>query len=462
MPDFESEEYRGCWVPSRRLDGRRGLLLVLKRSWRIDPAEGICLPAEENDPIRLTPVLADPSVPATSDVRYPGDLAPEKANVDILVTGEACAPGGKATPRFEVGITIEGVVERRLEVLGSRTAIFVPTRKKSKGDRGARPKGETPRFTEPAPVAVLPLSYAYAFGGAAPMVLDDATRASLAAAQETPDQSEEDGAGIADPMVTYPANPAGRGFCIDDAEQAVEGLTLPQIEYPKEGLQPADLVKDFGAIELSTLEASPGFAPIPASWFPRAGNAGVMPWSLTQAEAARDRAADELEAREDMKPEWIEGVREQSIPVMRSEWYQDAHPSLQVPQVLGDERVHLENLTRHGVVSFELPGRHPWVHVNASEVDMAVPMTLDTLHFDLDDERSPSLHLVWRGFVPLPSADAVAIAADAVVQVRDLPQPAWLVRRQELLEALSEREPGLTRSGRTVEIERVVRDDTEQ
>ncbi len=462
MPDFESEEYRGCWVPSRRLDGRRGLLLVVKRSWRIEPSEEVCLPAEENDPIRVTPVLVDSSAPAVSDVRYPADLAPEKGMVDILVTGEACAPGGKAMPRFEVGLTIEGVVERRLEVLGARSAIFVPTRKKAKKGDGPHPKGETPRFTEPKPVASLPLSYEYAYGGGATMVLDEETRAVLAKGKEDTAEPGEPERDVPDPVVSYPANPAGRGFCIDDSEASVEGLLLPQIEALGEGLQPADLVRDVGTIELNGLEAVPGFAPLPVSWFPRAGKAGVMPWDLEQAQAARDRAADELEAREDMKPEWVVGVREQEIPVMTSGWYQDAHPALQVPKVLGDERVRLENLTRHGEISFELPGRHPWVHVRASGVDMPVPMILDTLHFDLDDERGPNLHLVWRGFVPLPSADAVANASDAVVQVRDLPQPAWLVRRQDLFERQAEPEPGLTPSGRTVEIERVVRDDSAQ
>lgn len=462
MPDFESEEYRGCWVPSRRLDGRRGLLVVLKRSWRIELDEEICLPAEDNDPIRVIAELADPSAPATSDIRYPSDLAPEKARVDILVTGDACAPGGEATSSFEVGLTIEGVVERRLAVIGARRAIFVPPRKKTQADPGRPAAGETPRFSEPEPVASLPLSYAYAFGGTAPMVLDDETRASLEAAQSEARGGEDSPVAVEDPVVSYPANPAGRGFCIDGSKEAVEGLALPQIETPNSGLEPPDLVKDFGAVELSSMEASAGFAPIPTSWFPRAGAAGVMPWDLAQAEAARDQAADDLAGRDDMKPEWVAAVRGQEIPVMAHAWYQDAHPDLQVPRVLGDERVHLENLTRHGLVTFELPGRHPWVHVRATEVDMPVPMTLDTLHFELEDERSPRLHLVWRGFVPLPSADAVANASDAVVQVRDLPQPAWLVRRQELLEGELEPDPGSTRSGGTVEIERVVRDDVGQ
>ena len=145
---------------------------------------------------------------------------------------------------------------------------------------------------------------------------------------------------------------------------------------------------------------------------------------------------------------------------MKPGWFQDANPMLQVDAILGDERVALTHLSRHGTVAFELPGRHPWVRVSATGVEQAVPMVLDTLHFDLLDEHDLKLHQVWRGFVPLVSADAVSNASDAVVQVRDLPQPTWLVRRQELFEASGEETPNSDGGGATVEIERVVRDDS--
>ncbi len=292
------------------------------------------------------------------------------------------------------------------------------------------------------------------------MVLDEETRAALEANKVKGEGDEEDAESPEDPIVAYPANPAGLGFCISPSEEAVQGLVLPQIEGHEAPLQPAGLVRDFSEIELSALGAPAGFAPVPASWFPRAGSAGVMPWELERAQAARDRAADALADREDMEPEWIETVRSQEIPVMKSGWFQDANPMLQVQEVLGDERVALTHLSRHGTVAFELPGRHPWVRVSATGVEEAVPMVLDTLHFDLLDERALKLHQVWRGFVPLVSADAVANASDAVVQVRDLPQPTWLVRRQELFEASGEETSDSGRGGGTVEIERVVRDDS--
>ena len=456
MPDFETDEYRGCWLPSRKLDGRHGLLVVLKRSWRVEAEEGICVPASENDPIRVTAVLSDPMRPATSDVRYPGDLAPQKDLVDVLVSAEACAPGGKALRSFEVGLNIADVVERRLRVHGSRAARFKPPKRRTRGADGGRPVPEPPVFEEPEPVASLLLSYRHAYGGEAVMVLDEETRAALSAAAEGDSGASTP---LTDPVVAYPANPAGRGFCISDAEEAVEGLALPQIEDLEAPLEPPALVRDYTQMELAGLNAPAGFAPLPVSWFPRASYAGVMPWDLPKAEAARDRAADNLAEREDMEAEWVASVREQSIPVMGASWFQDAHPKLQVARVLGDERVDLTNLTRHGALSFELPGRHPWVRVSATGVEGAVAMTLDTVHFDLLDEQNLRVHLVWRGFVPLPSADAVANAADAVVQVRDLPQAAWLVRRQELLEPQGDDDSSSSSSGATVEIERVVRDD---
>jgi hypothetical protein len=435
VPEFESQGFQGLWMPSRRLDGRHGILVVLKRSWSIDGERGLCHDDGESDPIRMTPVLVDPEQPTTSDLAYPADTAPEKARVDILVTAEACAPGGSATPSFEVGVAIADVLDRRLQVLGPRHAVHVPTRVKKKksedGKPGSAPPTKPPKFTEPEAVAALPLSYAYAYGGAAALVLDDETRAAFDAARSTDGDDEEAPGEL--PDVSYPANPAGLGFCISAEKEAIDGLALPQLEALDGGLEPESVVQDFASLDLQALPAPPGFAPYPVAWFPRAAYAGVMPWDLEAAKKARDAVADSLAEREDMEDAWVDAVRDQEIPVMRVDWYQDAHPDLQVERVLGDEVVTLEHLSRHGVLSFPLPGRHPWATIQATGIDSAVALTLDTVHFDLSDDLKPRLHLVWRGFHVLPSADAVAAASDAQVAVRDLPQPLWLLRRQELL-----------------------------
>jgi len=264
------------------------------------------------------------------------------------------------------------------------------------------------------------------------------------------------------PDVSYPANPAGRGFCISPDREAIEELALPQIEWPQSPLTPEELVRDVARLDLSELEAPAGFAPLPVSWFPRAAHAGVMPWDLEAAVTSRDEALDAVADVQDEEPDWVAAAREQPIPVMRPGWYQDAHPALQVERVLGDERVTLGNLTRHGTLSFDLPGRHPWVMLEATGVDDAVALTLDTVHLDIADDADPHVHLVWRGFQGLASAEALANASDVKVTLRDLPQAMWLVRRQELMAGADEADDHGPAVGGTRVTERVGRDGSDE
>ena len=84
---------------------------------------------------------------------------------------------------------IDGVLTRSLRVSGAREAVFVQPRRRRKEGEDAREAAETPTFTEPAPVASLPLSYEYAYGGTAAMVLDDETRAALEAERAAADEA---------------------------------------------------------------------------------------------------------------------------------------------------------------------------------------------------------------------------------------------------------------------------------
>src|SRR5690606_12214056 len=86
------------------------------------------------------------------------------------------------------------------------------------------------------------------------------------------------------PLMPYPANPIGRGYVVGPLKEAVDGVELPNIEYPDRPLTPETLIVDLAEFDLKALEAAPGFAPYPPGWFPRAGLAGAMPWDLDAAE----------------------------------------------------------------------------------------------------------------------------------------------------------------------------------
>lgn len=176
MPDFTKAGYQGTWIPQRRLSGEHGLTIVVKRRFLVDLASAECTPEEEQPPIVLGPEFRDPENAAQSDIVEPSEIAPEKARCDIIVKATAYAPGGKATPEFEVGIRLSGGFERTLTVIGNRVVRYAAPKKKltkKQKNAGERQEYPPPKFSKPKPLDKLPLTYAYAYGGLGKIVMED-------------------------------------------------------------------------------------------------------------------------------------------------------------------------------------------------------------------------------------------------------------------------------------------------
>ena len=144
-------------------------------------------------PVRRAHVrLADEPWPSSDSrpgsIRYPHDLAPRKPSTDIIVVGDAIAPGDKPVRELDVRVEV-GPVACSLRVFGPRSWY----------DAGSRVAP-----TDPLPFTRAPLRWENAFGG-----IDDSNP---------------------DAVLEEARNPLGRGLSRDG--QALIGKPLPQVEDP--------------------------------------------------------------------------------------------------------------------------------------------------------------------------------------------------------------------------------------
>ncbi len=173
MPEFEQHGWQGFWIPGRRISGQHGIAVIIKRRFEVDMMSATCVPSV-TPPVAFMQEPYDDGEPPFVSMRGPNEIWVEKPNVDIIVRGTAYAPGGKAVPQFDVEMRIPKLVQSRLRIFGDRHLIWYPPVKWLTPEDIA--KGEPwiwpdPDFSEPEPIAKLPLRYEYAFGGWAKIVL---------------------------------------------------------------------------------------------------------------------------------------------------------------------------------------------------------------------------------------------------------------------------------------------------
>lgn len=242
------------------------------------------------------------------------------------------------------------------------------------------------------------------------------------------------------PEMPYPANPAGRGFCLSALKEAVDGLKLPNIEWPDAPLRPEDVVVELSEdFDLHALPEAAGFGPYPMGWFPRAGYAGVLPWDVDEADAVKRKQLEELDEDDPEDEQAIQLLREMEIPVMRAPFFQEANPRLQVPRLDGDEEVMIHNLTPDGALFLRLPARHPKVTLDVGAGVRPVSMRLDSVLFDLDEPAAPAVEILWRGWYKLKGFEEMESFTAFEVGVDDVDQEDWLELMRE--QAREERKP---------------------
>lgn len=298
--------------------------------------------ADEQSPIVFGDAFAGPvqSNPLHAIVKEDGDLLPYKPGTDLLVLGNAHAPGGRPRADWLAGLRV-GHVRKMLRLHGPRQF--------RKGWLGWR-------LAAASPVAHVPLDYRLAYGGCIDIP-----------AELTPDGEPD--------AVKHSANPAGCGWlpsramlrqlskparrhvdawiCAQQTLQApqIESVTAP-IKHPQQHV------------------AAQGFGPLARWWMPRAAYQGSY------------------------DDHW----RHTRYPLLPADFdarfYQSAPSDLvATPHLRGDESVTLLGLLPERV-EMRLPG---WTILAAvrhasGEHTVSLPV-LDTVRFDLDRRQAS---LVWR------------------------------------------------------------------
>jgi len=155
-------------------------------------------------------------------------------------------------------------------------------------------------------------------------------------------------------------NPVGKGFIASKSTIDIDGQFLPNIE------DPADLIKN-----PKQRPKPAGFGMIAPYWHPRAGFAGTY---------------DER---------WRKYISPLLPEDFDTRFNSCAAPGLTTPSHLkGTERVLIDGASINGRILFDLPGVTPRVIVRRLGHEGDLPMRLDTVVVQPDEER---VMLTWRG-----------------------------------------------------------------
>jgi hypothetical protein len=234
------------------------------------------------------------------------------------------------------------------------------------------------------------------------------------------------------PIMPYPANMAGKGFCVNHQEDAVENLPLPNIEDPDDPLRPDEMVVDLTQFDLKKLRTPAGWAPYPMAWYPRAGHFGSYFWDVDKAKEIMEKVKDDYDPDDPDDKVILEQLDKIDIPLMDPRAFQDAHPKLQVKELRGDEEVFLTNLTPEGNLYFRLPGIHPTATIDMSLGPEPLRFRLDTLLIDVEDPSKPAVELLWRAWYPLRSFDDLEVKIFKKVNIIEVDQSEWIeVKKKE-------------------------------
>jgi len=309
------------WAPDDREVGVVLAKAVFKRhgdgKMRAGPAPGVSLEDVFDGDPAWAPLIAEQ------------DIAPCKRGTDLTLAATARSAEGKPRGDWAVEVTVPGRLHYQFQVRGP--AAWTPRRR---------------RWERSAPELVneVPLTYALAFGGAAP----------------GPDGD-----------TVYAYNPAGIGLVTPERLAARDEIPAPQI-----GLLGELMAED----PLATISVQ-GTGPIAKSWLPRRAFAGTL------------------------DADWL-ADRHPRMPADFDPQFWNAAPgALQLKDGLrGDEVIAVAGVTEApGPVETPLPG--VWCGLRMSGTAPTEQMLgLDTVHLDISDPdpEEHSVTLIWRTQIDQP------------------------------------------------------------
>lgn len=336
-------------VPGSAPDGTPILSVLGKQTYRFEP-DGVAQVDDSHriDVLEVDSFLGDGN-PINDPVRHESDLVAWKPMTDIVVHGKACSPRGKCARHFDARIAVG---DRSLAI-----RVF--------GDRKVDMTSGSIRFSEPEVFEEMPLHSGFAYGGT-DLWSDPQTR------------------------LTYPRNPSGKGFAVAPPIETLHRMALPNLENPSMLLTPEQfLAKRYDRWKDMPQPAYLGWTQKLAH--PRFLFAGMSPNDAAQAEAKRQRHLDTM-------PEIGAGPNTQPperVPVLNPQYFNGAHPSMQLPYLRGDDKICLVYMDRDTPnFQFQLPGKTPKAVLDLGKGAETMDMVLHTVEIY---KPTNQLTMVWRG-----------------------------------------------------------------
>ncbi|MFE8598002.1 DUF2169 family type VI secretion system accessory protein [Archangium violaceum] len=301
-------------------EARDHCIVVIKGTFLFD-TQGAPRLAEVQRPL----IHADEhhGVPEETSILHECDFAMHKPRTDVLVHGHAIAPDGRMVERMLV----------RLELPGRRKDLLITGDRQ--WDRGLASLKPTP----PRPFDRMPLVYERAFGGS--------------------DHSHP----VPEHQGTELRNPVGIGFRKNPHASATIGVSLPNIEDPRQPLERWD-----------DRPVPAGFGTIGRNWQPRLTYAGTY------------------------DQHWLDNV----YPFLPADfdpcYFQSAPGDQQLAYLRGGETIRCLGMTETGVWTVELPRVQTVVTFRLQDRQERLAPRLDTVLLDTD---ARAVIMTWRASIPL-------------------------------------------------------------
>ncbi len=317
-------------------------------------ADGYCTPAESQEPF-----IFDPAMQEEMDLQEP-EIMPFKLATDLVVIGNAYAPGGKAVTQMTAAVEIDKI-SKEILVIGDRTCTYR--------------EGAPPLVSEPEPFQVMPICYERAYGGVDMTI------------EEQPLNSIMDT--LNPPLGAYPRNDYGLGYALTNNPDRIEGLALPNLEDPHDRLSPERIIVwDINKWwQMPLPQSFDWFSP---AWFPRAVYFGGIPAGYP----ADDRDVPEVQ-RGYIEPGLVGELNEKPFDQrLQLELANAASPGLILPYLKGNETILLKGMRPEGDWNIVLPDNTPHILLRYKDKDYPLETVPHTIIINTEEAK---LTTIWRG-----------------------------------------------------------------
>lgn len=350
--------YQHITLPANDPNGNPILSVIVKRTYDLN-RDDRCTSSEIQLPLLSSDKFFNNGDPVTACCEFESDYIPYKPYADVVLNGKAHAPSNKPVPSLLCSI-IFGDQKKSIQVIGDRRCTYRPV--------------INPLWTDPEPFTEMELRYERAYGG-------------------VDIYSRKDGGAL-----PYPRNPLGKGYIVENKKEAVEKLTLPNLEEPGNLLTPDKLI--LGKLDNWQSQPIPqSFNWYGKSWFPRSTFAGVLPEHTSIYNEIREASLGYV------PKDMVEDFKKLKLPMMDFRFFNGAPLDLQFEKINGDEEIRLIGLDPEGDFNFWLPDEHPAVGIDIGEGPKEPETIIQTVCIKKDEDQ---LYIVWRAALPYPGPDKMA------------------------------------------------------